>query len=522
MSHFFSFADEAFRPNQMAGNLLWLESSDTSAANIAVSGSNVTQWTDKSGNAINGTQGTDADRPSTGGTTQNSKNTLAFDGTEDLSLPSGIFGISGSACTIFAVAKRTSEDGSPDTIFAVKASGGSKVSLFYGDVSGQVIFRSNNAAANAVNSSNTNTDFQILTARRSGTTQGISVNGDAEQTTADAADVTCDSADIGEGSSGGFHLTGELAEIIVFNRSLSTSERLINEVYLADKWGIYHPSANWINAYPKITRTAIHAGKHNKSVVDAQQPNLYILMGHSNIVGYNHPTISTAPAELQGTIPNVRIWDYTGGETGDWEVIEAGVNNKADTSLLLGPEMKFAEQLEDLNSEIQYIIKTAAVGGHMSDDSEASVGFHPTFGDQYGFLRARIKGAVETLAATGVIPKLAGYSIGLGGNDRTLARYLDVEVNFNRIVDALLAADSALGLTNTHDISTPIYCTSLVDYASPNGREATVEAGIDATVAAYSNMTKLSLSGFTVGADGVHLTSTGQVSQGSAFAAVYL
>lgn len=71
-----------FNPTSIAGCQLWLDASDT--ATISVSGSAVTQWTDKSTNAYTFTQGTAGDRPSSGTRSKNSKNVIDFDGTDYL------------------------------------------------------------------------------------------------------------------------------------------------------------------------------------------------------------------------------------------------------------------------------------------------------------------------------------------------------------------------------------------------------------------------------------------------------
>ena len=57
---------------------MWYDAADTST--ISVSGSAVTQWNDKGSAGVNLTQGTAANRPTSGTTTLNSKNVIAFDG----------------------------------------------------------------------------------------------------------------------------------------------------------------------------------------------------------------------------------------------------------------------------------------------------------------------------------------------------------------------------------------------------------------------------------------------------------
>jgi hypothetical protein len=66
----------------VAGYRAWYDASDTST--ITVSGSNVTQWNDKSGNALNLVQATSSKQPQSGTRTQNGKNMIDYDGTDDV------------------------------------------------------------------------------------------------------------------------------------------------------------------------------------------------------------------------------------------------------------------------------------------------------------------------------------------------------------------------------------------------------------------------------------------------------
>jgi hypothetical protein len=65
----------------VSGYSVWLDGADTST--ITVSGTAVTQWTDKSVNAYTFTQGTSGNRPISGVTTKNGYNVIDFDGTND-------------------------------------------------------------------------------------------------------------------------------------------------------------------------------------------------------------------------------------------------------------------------------------------------------------------------------------------------------------------------------------------------------------------------------------------------------
>ena len=61
--------------------MAWYDAADTSS--ISLSGSAVTQWNDKSGNAYNVTQGTATNRPTSGVNTLNTLNVIDFDGVDN-------------------------------------------------------------------------------------------------------------------------------------------------------------------------------------------------------------------------------------------------------------------------------------------------------------------------------------------------------------------------------------------------------------------------------------------------------
>lgn len=98
-------AAAAFSPSDLAGLKAWYDASD--AATITSSGGAVSQWNDKSGNGLHLSQGTAANRPTTGSATRNSLNVLSFDGSDDNLVASTAsdwnFTHQGPTFTIFAV-----------------------------------------------------------------------------------------------------------------------------------------------------------------------------------------------------------------------------------------------------------------------------------------------------------------------------------------------------------------------------------------------------------------------------------
>ncbi|HEY5791937.1 MAG TPA: chitobiase/beta-hexosaminidase C-terminal domain-containing protein, partial [Chthoniobacterales bacterium] len=62
---------------------------------------------------------------------------------------------------------------------------------------------------------------------------------------------------------------GQIAEVLIYDRILTESERLQVEVYLADKYGMYHPNATWQQAYSAAVQTEITRFKWKRSQADA-------------------------------------------------------------------------------------------------------------------------------------------------------------------------------------------------------------------------------------------------------------
>ena len=65
------------------------------------------------------------------------------------------------------------------------------------------------------------------------------------------------------------YFSGDIAEIFVYNRALTTAEQQQMEVYLADKYGVYHPDATWPSAYSTDVQALITYNGWNKAQADA-------------------------------------------------------------------------------------------------------------------------------------------------------------------------------------------------------------------------------------------------------------
>jgi len=74
--------------------------------------------------------------------------------------------------------------------------------------------------------------------------------------------------DIGKGSVGPL-FSGDVAEILTYNRPLSDSERTQVELYLANKYDLYYPGVSWISNYSLAVQSRIISNRWDKGLADA-------------------------------------------------------------------------------------------------------------------------------------------------------------------------------------------------------------------------------------------------------------
>jgi hypothetical protein len=218
-------------PPSISGCVLWLDAADTST--LTLSTNNVTQWSDKSGLSNNATQTTTSLQPTTGGS-QNGLNTLLFTG-KMMTYPT----ISLSAQTVFCVYLNNTFTpyGWPVHIgpFAFfYAAPSSNVGIGRAGYTGEV---SANWSTNGLTTSNY-TVYGGTVSVSGSTTSVLYFNGNqvASNTVASSGGIVYYT--IGTIQPGANTVTGYIAEVIVFNSVLGTTQRQSVENYLMGKWGI--------------------------------------------------------------------------------------------------------------------------------------------------------------------------------------------------------------------------------------------------------------------------------------------
>lgn len=233
----------------IAGQVLWLDAADATTirdadgdnAATGTGGSNngfggtVRTWVDKSGSGFNVTNNTANQQPIYNATGLNGRGVLTFDGANDKLTNTGA-AVPGNDHTMFVVFNRTTPTGR-DAVFEL-GNGGSRNAIFINEANnGRVNYYVNSIFYNS-SSAYTASTYEMVSVVHQITTATLYRNGTSQfsGTTLTRAGTT--GIFVGDDSSGGDELQGNIAEIIVYDRNLTNDERRDVENYLASKWGL--------------------------------------------------------------------------------------------------------------------------------------------------------------------------------------------------------------------------------------------------------------------------------------------
>lgn len=237
---FLPYLAKSFTPLGIAGgksNLsLWLDAQSSSYV-TRDSSDLVSQWTDKSGNNNHFTSA-GGDRPTWTQNQINGKPSVFFDGTQKLTGGSGLYGISASANTMCLVSRRATETGAYEVMYSGDNGTTARYYMAYPSTAGFLEFKNRNGAAGTVFDTLTATNPAKVIGYRSGTTQGIIVNGKTAVPNNNGTDYTATNVTIGSLSNDTVPFIGDLCELLIYNRLLTATEIDIIEKYFDNKWGL--------------------------------------------------------------------------------------------------------------------------------------------------------------------------------------------------------------------------------------------------------------------------------------------
>ena len=226
--------------NGSSNLVLWLKAN----AGLTVDGSNrVTSWADQSGYGNTGTGSSNDGRKPVANTTQNSHQSLSWtnDGvtvSDDASL-----NLSG-AFTVFVVFNATNV-GQTDALYYKRSGGSTENGLFFRD--SRLNFENGSSSRYRANSGEfLSATWYIVTFTYDGTgtsssDYAIYKNGSAVTLSSSTRSLGPNNDNLGIGSrasDAGNRFSGQLPEIIMYNRQLNTVERTLVENYLGNKYNI--------------------------------------------------------------------------------------------------------------------------------------------------------------------------------------------------------------------------------------------------------------------------------------------
>lgn len=243
----------------VAGYFAWYDASDT--ATITLSGSDVTQWNDKSANAYHLSQATSTYRPNSGTRTLNSKNVIDYTSNTDTLVSTAASSVwkflNYNTYTIFYAGIMDSYPAG-DTSWWMTTRGGSAaagpgIGLFFNDAG--------KLTHNVVGNSGTPVN-NVATSAQSATTRAVwTVIGDpANATNTNRSDIRKDSGSAEKNNAstgtaqnanpfqtlrvgdyieaGTLSIDGAIGEIIIYDSILTSTQIADNQTYLKNKWGI--------------------------------------------------------------------------------------------------------------------------------------------------------------------------------------------------------------------------------------------------------------------------------------------
>ena len=228
---------------------LWLRSD----RGVTLNGSTVSSWADQSSNNLNATQSTAANQPTfvSSNPTLNGLSSLRFDGTNDLLNGGLIPRFGNNSLSVFMI----TSGGNQNTTNAVMLSSGTGTTGWWFTrraSAGRIgVINNNNTLQGAITSLPTaGYNFRLFGYNKNfGTSALLKVNGNSEISSTTAAAIngfTNANYQIGAGSGANF-LNGDIAEMMVFTKTLSTDEQAGIEKYLMDKY------SKPVNIGPDIT-----------------------------------------------------------------------------------------------------------------------------------------------------------------------------------------------------------------------------------------------------------------------------
>jgi len=212
------------------GLLLWLDAADDDSF-VYSSGTFVSQWRDKSGLNNHANQATVANQPNRNATI-NSRKTITLDGTNDYFDGTSNLNLSNGYCAFVII--KSSATGERDIITSNPQAQSTDLYLYQRASDGKL---GNWSEIYTINPISIGTWYLLSVNINSSGAEALYLNGTLQGSSTRTLTNT-KGYRIGVNSSGAEFWNGEIAEIIIFGRELSTTELKKVHTHLGQKWGI--------------------------------------------------------------------------------------------------------------------------------------------------------------------------------------------------------------------------------------------------------------------------------------------
>ena len=252
-------------PLDIAGCALWLDGADSSAASMTLDGTSLDAWKDKSGNGRDFTAA-GAARPTLTAAGLNGLSVVTLDGNDQMTNATNIVGL--TSVSMFAVAFNDGSQfgGVISSTAGTDSSPGLLVDQFHFACRGLANLSRGTSGSGPIVATG------IVSSGASAVFYG-GLQADADAASGSLAAVTTTAIGTYRQTAANF-LTGYIAEIIVFNTALSTSDRARVEAYLANKWSIANVHAPAVTASDPVGywRDRSGNGRHATQSTAASRP----------------------------------------------------------------------------------------------------------------------------------------------------------------------------------------------------------------------------------------------------------
>jgi len=244
-----SSSSDGFMPSDISNLVLWLDADDSDT--ITESGGFVSQWDDKSGNENHAAQGTGTDQPTYVSNALDGKYVVRFDGVSDILVVPDDDTLDGTSGLTILVMLKPTLSGDPDGIIAKRTGFGEFGEYAYGmfywndsyvyiDINGigdRWDSDPQTFSSGTVYMMETVFDGSLIASQRS----KLYVDGSLSKTSTETStsipnySSTLTLGALNEGYSN--FMQADYAEVLVYRKALTNTERQEVEGYLAWKWG---------------------------------------------------------------------------------------------------------------------------------------------------------------------------------------------------------------------------------------------------------------------------------------------